>query len=66
MLGDTPYDVAAATGAGVAIIALRCGGWSTEELSGAIAVYADPAELLREYDRSPLSVGRQHNARGAG
>jgi len=56
MLGDTPYDVAASTGAGVAIIGLRCGGWSDDELRGAITTYADPAELLREYDRSPLAA----------
>lgn len=63
MLGDTPYDVAAATGAGVAIIALRCGGWSAEELQGAIAVYDDPADLLRAYDRSPLAVAGASRAR---
>ena len=62
MLGDTPYDIAAATGAGVSIIALRCGGWSTEELEGALAVYADPAELLREYDRSPLAIAHGQGA----
>ena len=27
MLGDTPYDIEAAAKAGVATIALRCGGW---------------------------------------
>ena len=27
MIGDTPYDVEAATRAGVAAISLRCGGW---------------------------------------
>ena len=62
MLGDTPYDVAAATRAGVGIVALRCGGWSADELQGAIAVYADPAELLREYDRSPLSAASRAGA----
>ena len=59
MLGDTPYDVEAATRAGVRIIGVRCGGWSDAELRGAIATYADPAELLRRYDESPLAlVGR--------
>ena len=62
MLGDTPYDVAAATRAGVAIVAVRCGGWSAEDLHGATAVYADPAELLREYDRSPFSAARREGA----
>ena len=63
MLGDTPYDVSAATRAGVAIVALRCGGWSKEELRGAVAVYADPAELLREYDRSPFAAARRQASR---
>ena len=58
MLGDTPYDVAAATKAGVAIVALRCGGWSGEDLDGAVAVYADPESLLREYDGSPFAAAR--------
>lgn len=55
MLGDTPYDVEAAARAGVAAIALRCGGWSDERLSGAIAVYDDPAHVLREFTASPFA-----------
>ena len=54
MLGDTPYDVEAARKAGVRIVALRSGGWSDEELNGAIAIYDGPQSLLSEYDRSPL------------
>jgi HAD superfamily hydrolase (TIGR01509 family) len=55
MLGDTPYDVEAANRAGVRSIALRCGGWWADDaLGGAIAIYSDPAELVREYTRSPL------------
>jgi len=54
MLGDTPYDVEAARKAGVGVIALRCGGWSDDDLSGAIAVYDDAADLLAHYDESPL------------
>ncbi|MDP8999112.1 MAG: HAD family hydrolase [Myxococcota bacterium] len=54
MLGDTPYDVAAARGAGVATIALRCGGWRDDELRGAIAIYQHPADLLAHYEESPL------------
>ena len=63
MLGDTPYDVSASTRAGVAIVALTCGGWSADELKGAIAVYRDPAELLREYDRSPFAARQRESAR---
>lgn len=54
MLGDTPYDVEAAGKAGVATIALRCGGHNDETLEGAIARYNDPADLLAHYDQSPL------------
>lgn len=54
MLGDTPYDVAAARKAGVEIIALRCGGWDDEDLHGAAAIYDDPADLLAHYSASPF------------
>jgi phosphoglycolate phosphatase-like HAD superfamily hydrolase len=57
MLADTPYDVKACAGAGVDCIAFRCGGWTDDDLRGAVAVYADPAELLAHYDRSPLAGG---------
>jgi len=54
MLGDTPYDIEAAAKAGVPTIALRCGGWNDDELAEAIAVYQDPADLLANFDSSPL------------
>jgi haloacid dehalogenase superfamily, subfamily IA, variant 3 with third motif having DD or ED/haloacid dehalogenase superfamily, subfamily IA, variant 1 with third motif having Dx(3-4)D or Dx(3-4)E len=54
MLGDTPYDVEAATRARVPIIALRCGGWDDAALDGATEVYDDPADLLRHYETSVL------------
>jgi phosphoglycolate phosphatase-like HAD superfamily hydrolase len=57
MLGDTPYDVEAATRARVPIIALRCGGWPDDALKGAIAVYDDPADLLAHYEASVLGRG---------
>jgi HAD superfamily hydrolase (TIGR01509 family) len=56
MIGDTPYDIAAAVKAGVPTIALRCGGWWDDlALGGAVAIYDDPADLLAHYDDSPLS-----------
>lgn len=55
MIGDTPYDVEAATRAGVRLIGVRCGGWDDEALRGAVAVYDDPADLLRDYRSSPLA-----------
>ena len=60
MLGDTPYDVEAAAAAGVAPIAVRCGGWWDDEaLAGAIAIYDGPAALLADWDRSPLVRSRE-------
>ena len=57
MLGDTPYDVKAATQAGVRIIGVRCGGWGDEELSGVVAVYDDPKDLLDQYSSSVIGKG---------
>src|SRR5436190_831883 len=54
MLGDTPYDVDAATRADVATIALLSGGWSSEDLQGALAVYRDCSHLFDQFDQSPL------------
>ena len=60
MLGDTPYDVEAAARAGVPTIALRCGGWWNDQaLGGAVAIYNDPADLLAQYDESPLGEVRK-------
>jgi HAD superfamily hydrolase (TIGR01509 family) len=56
MIGDTPYDVAAAKRAGVKTIAFRCGGWDDENLADAIAIYDGPSDLLQRIDSSPLSV----------
>ena len=58
MLGDTPYDVEAATRAGVKIVAFECGGWKREDLKGAMAVYRDATELLAQYETSPF---RRHS-----
>jgi HAD superfamily hydrolase (TIGR01509 family) len=56
MLGDTPYDIEAAARAGVRCIAFRCGGWWKDtDLSDAVAIYDDPADLLAHYEESPLS-----------
>jgi phosphoglycolate phosphatase-like HAD superfamily hydrolase len=54
MLGDTPYDVKAASRAGVRCVALRCGGWDDEALGAATAVYDDAADLLARYTESPF------------
>ena len=54
MIGDSPYDIASAAQVGVGTIALRCGGFSDDDLKGAWAIYDDPADLLAHYDTSPL------------
>ena len=54
MIGDTPYDVEAATRAGVRAIAFRSGGWDDASLKGAAQIYDGPADLLAHYDASLL------------
>jgi HAD superfamily hydrolase (TIGR01509 family) len=58
MLGDTPYDIEAARKAGVGVIALRCGGFPDEDLKGAVALYDDAADLLANFDESPLGAAQ--------
>jgi HAD superfamily hydrolase (TIGR01509 family) len=54
MIGDTPYDVAAARSAGVRIIAFRCGGWLDPDLVGATETYDGPWDLLANLGNSLL------------
>jgi phosphoglycolate phosphatase-like HAD superfamily hydrolase len=62
MLGDTPYDIEAAKRAGIGIVALRCGGWDTHDLSAADAIYDDPSDLLKHFADSPLgAVAGRHS-----
>jgi phosphoglycolate phosphatase-like HAD superfamily hydrolase len=58
LLGDTPYDVQAAARAGVRAVGLRCGGWSEQDLAGAVAIYDNPADLLSLYEASPFGRAR--------
>lgn len=57
VVGDTPYDAEAAGKAGLRTVGLLCGGWPEEALrqAGCVATYHDPADLLAQYDRSPLA-----------
>lgn len=57
LVGDTPYDVEAATRAGVPVVAFRCGGWGDADLHGAVAIYDGPAELSSRLDDSPIVRG---------
>ena len=54
MLGDTPYDIAAAGRAGLGVIAFRSGGFSDKDLAGALAIFDGPADLLERWEESPL------------
>lgn len=57
MVGDTPWDVKAAKGAGIETIAVLSGGFSHAELedAGAVAVYDSVVELLRDLHNTPLA-----------
>lgn len=57
MIGDTPWDVHSARGAGVETIAVLTGGFAIEELreSGAVDVFESVAELRAGLDRTPLA-----------
>jgi HAD superfamily hydrolase (TIGR01509 family) len=58
MAGDTRYDVEAAHKAGVACVALLCGGNDPATLRDADAVYADPLELIGGLGRRPFAWSR--------
>ena len=77
MLGDTPYDVEAATRSRVRTVGVRCGGHGDDELRGAVEIYDDQAALLSRYDESVIGRGirasrgrhasrRDHEKREAG
>jgi phosphoglycolate phosphatase-like HAD superfamily hydrolase len=57
VVGDTPYDVEASAKCGIRAVALRSGKFPDQALqeAGAIAIYDDVAELLADYDTSPLN-----------
>jgi HAD superfamily hydrolase (TIGR01509 family) len=57
-VGDSVWDVHACRKAGVPCVGVRTGGICEQDLreAGAIEVYEGTAELLREFDRSPLTA----------
>jgi HAD superfamily hydrolase (TIGR01509 family) len=57
MIGDTPWDVKAAGGAGVQTLAVLTGGFSVHELreAGAVDVFDSVRELCERLDRTPLA-----------
>jgi membrane protein len=54
VIGDTPYDIEAATKAGIPAVAVRSGLFSDGSLSGALAIYDDVGEILARFESSPL------------
>lgn len=62
-IGDTQYDAESAGQAGMATIGLLCGGSDPAKLraAGCIALYRDPADLLKRFDNSPIASGRQRS-----
>ena len=56
-VGDSPYDAEAATRAKLTPVGVLCGGFPEKVLreAGCVAIYKDPADLLAEYDTSPLA-----------
>ena len=58
MVGDTPYDIQAASLAGVPTVALRTGGWSDTDLRNAIAIFDTPDELVTRVAESPFFNAR--------
>jgi HAD superfamily hydrolase (TIGR01509 family) len=57
VVGDTPYDAQAARKAGLRTIGVLSGGFAEDSLreAGCVAIYRDPEDVLRNYDRSPLA-----------
>jgi HAD superfamily hydrolase (TIGR01509 family) len=58
MVGDTKYDVEAAHKAGVACVALLCGGNDRTSVSKADAIYGDPAEVTQRLAQLPFNLPR--------
>jgi HAD superfamily hydrolase (TIGR01509 family) len=56
MVGDTPWDVKAAKGAGIPTVAVLTGGFSEQEVrdAGAVAVFESIAELREHLDEPPF------------
>lgn len=57
VVGDSPFDAEAAAKVGLRAVGLLCGGFPEDELrkAGFVALYRNPADLLANYERSPLA-----------
>jgi phosphoglycolate phosphatase-like HAD superfamily hydrolase len=60
-VGDAVWDGYASQRAGVVFVGLTCGGTPEDELrkAGAVEVWADPADLLANLDKSVITNGRR-------
>lgn len=58
VVGDTPWDVKAAAGAGLRTVAFLSGGFAETDLrqAGAAFVFGGAGDLLARYDRSPFGT----------
>jgi phosphoglycolate phosphatase-like HAD superfamily hydrolase len=56
VVGDSPYDAIAASKINLPAIGFLAGGFPENWLktSGSIAIFQDPADLLENYERSPI------------
>lgn len=61
MVGDAVWDVEAANAQGIATIGVLSGGYGRQELldAGAVAVYADPADLLAHLEEALAAAARR-------
>ena len=61
LVGDTPWDVAAARQAGIKTLCVLTGGFSHAELhqAGAMAVYDSAKQLLQDLDESAFTGDRE-------
>lgn len=57
VVGDSPHDAEAAGKANLRTVGVLCGGFPEDVLTraGCIAIFKDPEDLLRHFDRSPLA-----------
>ncbi|HWC37110.1 MAG TPA: HAD family hydrolase, partial [Acidimicrobiales bacterium] len=63
VVGDTVWDVRAASQAGIGAVAVQTGGQARQELeqAGALAVYADCSEILERWPVTPLASVLEEN-----
>lgn len=65
VVGDTRFDAEAARKIGLTVVGVLSGGFPEEELrtAGCSAIYKDPEDILRNFERSPLASAWQGPAR---